>query len=449
MFLLASSPREKNTPHPSLERRNSAVSVKFLQHGDVNMALEPETYRRISRISGYEEADDIMIHYTVTEACPFRCRGCINALTAGKGNDGRDVFVPPPRDRENVARDIKGMADLIRRSEKGEAIIVYYGGEPMLRLDKMNQVYEQLGQEPGVNGSIKHMVITSGQFLERAVRHYPDLASNLWLTAVSIDGTAQQHDTMRCGTSLEEIRRQMAQFNQVRRGEVLLWSTLRPGMSLLDCFRSFEDFRNRKEAEHFFWHCDEGEGLIPDLAGYLANYRKELEQIMGFYVDYLGRGELLSIIHVNELILYLLTGKRRGTTACGVEKMANFDIIGDGKVHACADLPETMDIGRITESGDVTMRPDAAERLRQIVSYKNELGCSRCGVEPYCGGRCPVQANTGGIGRAKQYCFMMREHVKIVKRHVDRVADLLVEKGLTLADLYRSARLAKYGDVTP
>ena len=60
-----------------------------------------------------------------------------------------------------------------------------------------------------------------------------------------------------------------------------------------------------------------------------------------------------------------------------------------------------------------------------------------------------MQANTGGIGRAKQYCFMMREHVKIVKSRVGRITDLMIEKGLTLADLYRSARLAKYGDVTP
>lgn len=425
------------------------VSTDLLHHGDVNMALEPEIYRKISRLSGYEEKDDIMIHYTITEACPFRCRGCINALTAGKGNDGRAVYVPGPRKKENVERDVKGIADLIRKANREEAVIVYYGGEPMLRPDKMDRVREQLGQEPGLNGHVKYMVITSGQFLDRAVKDYPALASGLWLTAVSVDGTEKQHDEMRLGTSLKEIRRQLARFNEVRRGEVLIWSTLRPGMSLMDCYRSFEYFRNRGEAEHFFWHCDEGDGLIPDLPAYLANYRAELEEIMGCYVDCLSRGELVSIIHVNELILYLLTGKRRGTTACGVEKMANFDILGDGKVHACADLPETMDIGRITDTGEVIMRADAADRLKQIVSYKDDLGCFRCGVEPYCGGRCPVQANTGGIGRARQYCFMMREHVRTVKGHVERITDLMIEKGLTLADLCRSARLTKYADVTP
>jgi radical SAM protein with 4Fe4S-binding SPASM domain len=413
------------------------------------MDIDPEIYQKISGISSYEETDDLMIHYTVTETCPFRCHGCINALTGGMGNQGRSAFSPAGREHESVERDAKGIADLIRKGGGKEAVIVYYGGEPMLRLDIMSQVRGLLAEAPGISGPVNHMVITSGHFLERAIDRYPDLASGLWLTAVSIDGTREQHDAVRQGTSLDEIRRQLGLFNQIRKGDVLVWSTLRPGMSLMDCFRSFEYLRERKEAEHFFWHCDEGEGLIEDLGAYLHNYRSEFDEIMSSYVGRLASGELLSIVHVNELILYLLTKKRRGTTACGVERMSNFDIIGDGKVHACADLPETMDIGRITDSGEIELRPDAEERLRQIVSYKGDLGCSRCGVEPYCGGRCPVQANTGGLGRARQYCFMMREHVRIVKKYVARIADLMVEKGVTLKDLYRSARLTKYGDVTP
>jgi len=72
-----------------------------------------------------------------------------------------------------------------------------------------------------------------------------------------------------------------------------------------------------------------------------------------------------------------------------------------------------------------------------------------CGVEAYCGGRCPVQIHTGGIERARQYCFMMREHVRTVKKYTGQIADLMLEHGLTLADIYRSARYAKYTDVTP
>jgi radical SAM protein with 4Fe4S-binding SPASM domain len=421
----------------------------FLGPDEVNMALDPGIYEKISSLPPYEETDEVMIHYTVTQECPFHCRGCINALTAGRGNTGRLDFFPETTKTQDLERDILGMAQLIKASARSTAVIVYYGGEPMLRLDRMHHIYQNL---PGILGDstcLEHMVITSGHYLEKAVKKHPDLISRMWLTALSIDGNQEQHDATRRGTSLRKIRQQVESFNHVRQGEVLIWATIRPGMSLWDCFDSFMYFRKRREAEHFFWHCDEGDGMIPDLAGYLKRYRRDLGRIMGIYVEHMSRGDLLSLIHVNDLLLYLFTRKQRGTTACAVEKMENFDIIGDGKVHACADLPEIMSIGRISESGEIIFEPDAKERLGKIVSYKDELGCGRCGVEPYCGGRCPVQANTGGIGRARQYCFMMREYVKTVKDCAGQIADLMVAEGITPGDLYRSAHITKFADVTP
>ena len=220
-------------------------------------------------------------------------------------------------------------------------------------------------------------------------------------------------------------------------------------MSLTDCFSSFRYFLDRKQAEHFFWHWDEAEGIIEDLGGYRAAYRSDLEAILAVYLRRLRAGELLSIVHLNELLLYLFTQRRRGTTACAVEQMANFDIAGDGRIHACADLPETMDIGEIGTEGGVRFHEDAANRLSQVVAYRDSLGCRACGVEPYCGGRCPVQIHLGGIERARQYCYLMRDHVAAVKDVAPAVVDAMLATGHTMASLYGSARLAKYTDVTP
>jgi uncharacterized protein len=418
--------------------------------GDVDLLLEPWIYERVPRLGPLaEEDDETMIHYTVTEQCAFRCKGCINALTAGKGDLDRTTFVPAPRRGENLERDIKGMAHLIRSSGKSRAVVVFYGGEPMLRLDRMDQVYR--GLKVLVDGSmpVAFAVITSGHYLERLVKRFPELATEIALTAVSVDGTETQHDTMREGTSLREIRRQLSLFHKVRKGEVLIWSTMRPGMSLLDCYRSFEELRSRGDAEHFFWHWDEADRPIRDLHAYMEAYCRDLNLVMDGYLESLGRGALPSIVHVNELLLYMLTRKRRGTTACGVEHMGDFDIIGDGKVHGCADLPEAMSIGRITDEGEVIFSPDAPERLARATHYKTDLGCSECGVEPYCGGRCPVQANTGGLERARQYCFMMREHVRVVKGYVGRIVESMTDHGLGLKELQASARIAGYADVTP
>jgi uncharacterized protein len=420
-----------------------------LKHDDVNMQLHPSVYEKASMIPGYVEQDEIMIHYTVTQDCPFRCKGCINALTAGTEEGERLTPLTRSVGQDDLDRDIKGIVNLIRRSGKADAVIVCYGGEPMLRLDKMGKIYRELNR--AVDGSVRlrYMVITSGHYLERAIERCPEMAANMWLTAVSIDGTEEQHDGMRSGTSLAVIRRQLASFNHARKGDVVIWSTLRPGMSLMDCFRSFMYFRERREAEHFFWHWDEAEGLIPDLAAHLERYRADLREIMDTYLKFLTRGVLLSIVHINDLILYLFTKKRRGTTACAVERMDNFDIVGDGKVHACADLPLAMSIGAIDRTGGVSFNEKARDQLQKIVAYKKDLGCQRCGIEAYCGGRCPVQANTGGIGRARQYCFMMREHVHTVKHYVEMVADCMLKHGLTMADLYRSGHYTKFTDVTP
>ncbi len=64
----------------------------FLGPDDVNMVLDEGIYEKISALPAYEEADEVMIHYTVTQECPFNCRGCINALTAGKGTAAAWTF---------------------------------------------------------------------------------------------------------------------------------------------------------------------------------------------------------------------------------------------------------------------------------------------------------------------------------------------------------------------
>ncbi|MBW1991370.1 MAG: hypothetical protein JRI59_04510, partial [Deltaproteobacteria bacterium] len=154
---------------------------------------------------------------------------------------------------------------------------------------------------------------------------------------------------------------------------------------------------------------------------------------------------VLSLIHVNELILYLLTGRSRGTTACGVELATNYDIC-DGRIHACADLPPELALADIAPDGSFHLQhPD----LGHLVAYKEALGCCSCGVHAYCGGRCPVQAAAGPELLA-QYCTLMRLHVQVVQNHFPEVLSLLKKHDISLQTLYnKSACLAQFTDVTP
>jgi len=220
---------------------------------------------------------------------------------------------------------------------------------------------------------------------------------------------------------------------------VLFWSTLREEQSLLSCFEQFLELRGEGLVDYFFWHWAEKREPFVDFPAYVDRYGRELERLVDRYVDELSHGHLLPIVHLNELLLYLILGKERGHTACAVELAENFDII-DGQVYCCADLPPAL--GRIGV--------DDEKDLHRLVAYKDRLGCERCGVHPYCGGRCPVQALTSSELRTRQYCQLMRLHVGIVQERIAEIAGILERRGIGPQQLYdRSAFLARYTDVVP
>jgi radical SAM protein with 4Fe4S-binding SPASM domain len=225
-----------------------------------------------------------------------------------------------------------------------------------------------------------------------------------------------------------------------------MWSTLREEQSLADCYEEFLNLYKQGDVDLFFWHWVETDSPYSDLAAYMTQYERDLRQIMDDYVNWLARGEVMPIIHINELILYLLTGKQRGTSACAVEMARNFDIMG-GKVHPCADLPPEYAIGSISDDGEPSV--EVAD-LSMLIEYKDDLGCYRCGIHAYCGGRCPVQAITGSKLRMEQYCRLMRLHVGIVQEYLPDIINHVERNDLDLQDIYdQSAHYAQFTDVTP
>jgi radical SAM protein with 4Fe4S-binding SPASM domain len=225
-----------------------------------------------------------------------------------------------------------------------------------------------------------------------------------------------------------------------------MWSTLREEQSLLDCFNEFIILHDKGLVDQFFWHWVETINPFVNLARYAGQYEKELRQIMNVYVGALQTGSLLPITHINDLILYLLSGKKRSSTACGVELARNYDIV-DGRIHSCADLPLQYSIGTIAEDGT----PEIMQQdLTWLTNYKHDLGCRKCGIHRYCGGRCPVQAITGSMERLAQYCQLMRLHVSIVNEYLDKIAAALERHTITAQDIYdRSAFYVQFTDGTP
>lgn len=389
----------------------------------------------------YQEEEGLFFHLTVTGRCYARCLGCINGELSCRQRDNEDSLrameAQPERDAALIAK--------LAAAAPPDTVttLAFYGGEPFLAAASMERIRLLLNAALPEK-RLRYMVYTSGELLAAAIERRTELMRRMWLFSISIDGDEQQHAAVRPGTNLAAIRNNLRALARGCYGHRLFWSTLREQQSLLNCFETFMDMYAEGLVNQFFWHWADTADPFSDIHGYTERYGTELEQIMESYVSRLAeRGEVLPVVHLNELILYLLSGKERGTTACAVEQARNFDVVG-GRVYACADLPPAL--GEVEIVRDEHSIPD----LSSLVRYKHGLGCGDCGVHAYCGGRCPVQALSGSPQRTLQICALMRLHVGIVQERIGEIKALLERHNITLQDIYdRSAHFARYTDVVP
>jgi uncharacterized protein len=399
----------------------------------------------ISKIH-FVEDDSILIHVTITGRCNARCEGCINSTITnthapGKSRDSITTF-----QEADPERDTAMIQNLAMRYPERMVTVCFYGGEPLLAPEKMEEIRVRLDSS-AIKNRLRYMIYTNGELIEQTLRRYPDLILKNWLMSVSIDGDAAQHNRVRPGTDLQRMTENLKALRNGAsfKGHVLMWSTLREDQSLGRCFDEFMRLHEKNLIDHWFWHWVETREPFNHIDQYCLQYEKHLTGIMNAFADKLETGIVLPIAHINELVLYLLTGKERRHTCCGVELGRNFDLV-DGTVRMCVDFPPETGLGDINDETSVFKRRD----LLALTGYTKDLGCSKCGVYFYCGGRCPVQAIYGGLARTRQYCRLMRLHVGAVKKYLPRIKAALAVHRISLQDLYdRSAFITRYTDVIP
>jgi uncharacterized protein len=425
-----------------VQKINNQDFVNHSEYGDLK-CLESVTIstKENGRLYPIENIP-LCIHLTITMKCNAKCRGCINSSITFK-----EPFSIDSNNGDTIPkRDSTAIVSLIQKDDADNVVICFYGGEPFLAPDKIYEVISFLRKKLKET-VLRFLVYTNGIGIKEALLSYPEIRDKIWLYSVSIDGTEKQHDAIRRGAPLCKIRQNLAFLKEnVSLANVLMWSTLREDQSVFNCFEEFLSLYNKGLVDHFFWHFIETEEPFVNFSSFAGKYEYDLRKILNIYINYLKKGKLLSIIHLNELILYIITGRSRGSTACGVELSKNYDIVG-GEIQTCADLPSNYSLGAINVDGSFCIKD---RDLSHLVKYKEVLGCNECGIHSYCGGRCPVQALTGNQTRVKQYCQLMRLHVAVVSDYVKEIKTLLGQKGFSLQDIYdKSVFYTQFTDVIP
>jgi len=382
-----------------------------------------------------------IFHLVVTAKCQGKCKGCINTLS---GKDRLNLISEWEINPDQAVKILLELKSTLHIENGRPLYIAFYGGEPLLEIEKIIQIIDKLKE----HGNFKYILYTNGLLLRNLLK-FANFLNDFLLINISIDGRKEQHERVRPGLKYEIILSNLAVFKEKAKIPVIMWSTLREEQNFLDCIFAFLENYEKGLIDYFFWHFLESSEDFKNFKAFYKSYEDGLKFLLGKYLENLKNGKVLPFLPLNELIFIKLTDQKREGTACQVELLKNFDVVGD-KVVPCIDMPEDFYFAKNNGNGGLSFkeRSEIEGFLKNLIKYKEELGCFSCEAHFYCGGRCPVQA-ISSFERTKGYCELTRLFVRQTEFFFEEIKTLLLKR-ISLEEFYwRFVFPVYFTDVVP
>ncbi len=256
-----------------------------------------------------------------------------------------------------ITYSLEDLAEFISRDDKPS--IAFYGGEPLLRMDLMEEIMEKIEAE--------HFILqTNGLLLDRLK---PELLRKFSTILVSIDGVKEVNDFYR-GKIYERVMKNVRRIKETFRGELIARMVATERTDIYrDVIHLLETFPYVHWQLNVVWT---PEDFYRDFFGWMRSYKIGIKRLIEYWVGQMKKGELKGIVPFLGITSSLL-GKKHPTPPCGSGENS-FAITTDGRVVAC---PISVDL-EWNRVGDIWRGIKKKEILRK---------CD-CDVFGICRGRC-------------------------------------------------------------
>jgi uncharacterized protein len=354
----------------------------------------------------------------LTTNCDLKCRYCYEKscedMNADFGDFEVDYSVPT-----KISYDIGLLKKLCEKDR--EPVLIFYGGEPMLCIDKMKQIMDSV--------AAKHFVIqTNGLHLNRLE---PEHVNRLSAIFVSLDGDEKLTDFYR-GEGV--YQRVVENVRFIKRngfeGEIIARMTL---MEETDIYESVRWLLNNPD--HSFssihWQLDAGFwkndfSKRPFAEWVEENYNPQIRRLVEFWVRTMEmEGKVLRLCPLLGVMRSLLR-EEESLLRCG-SGWINYSIQTDGHIIPCPVMSGMKDyyLGHIQDSYPL--------RLKRVYV---EHPCTSCEILRECGGRC-LYANITRRWNNKAYslvCKTVKNLIKSLRTVLPRVKRLIDDEKIGFSD---------------
>ncbi len=344
-------------------------------------------------------------HVILTKECNLECDYC------GGGSDSL------PTEIQYSIDDLKAFI-----SKDPQPIIEFYGGEPLLRIELMKRIMDELQAE--------FVIQTNGLLLHRLE---PAYFKKFHSVLISIDGEKDVTDKGR-GKGVHDIIMKNVAFirKQKFNGDLVARMTVMQGtriydnvMYLLTINPGFDHVHWQLDFE-IFWEA--WEHTRSGLSEWIESYNSGISTLVDWWISEMRRtGRVYGIVPFKCIIKSLLDGTdSRLRCGSGVDF---FTIMPDGRISAC---PVSIDyefsvIGSIYDN--------VPRSLVDIAKIREP--CTSCDIFRICGGRCLFVNRSQHMLRENGYamiCHTVKHLVKELREGLPEIKALLKEGAVPISE---------------
>ncbi len=310
-------------------------------------------------------------YVTLTNNCNMKCRYCYGKACEDFGSDFRDLAIDYSLP-SSIAYDTETLQKFMKRDR--DPAIVFYGGEPLLQMDKLREIMDQLT-------TCRFMIQTNGLLLSKLE---PEYVNKFETILVSVDGDEVLTDYYRGRGTYRNVAENVLRIRENGfKGEIVARMTVGEETEIdrqvLGLIQSNElpVSSVHWQLDALFWQNDFPKRRFAEWA--TGSYDPRLRRLIRAWVEHMEKnGEVLRLYPLVGVMHSFLMGEST-RLRCGAGWIM-FNIQTDGNITPCPVMAGMKDfyLGNI--------RGTSPGSLKDAVSVSEP--CTGCEIYQICGGRC-------------------------------------------------------------
>ncbi len=316
-------------------------------------------------------------------------------------------FDAPTKSEVNVEK----LKDFLKKGDK----LIFYGGEPLVNMPKMIEIFEAIPKEKG----IRFYMQTNGKLLDKLPQKYLKMLSKM---LVSIDGDKERTDKNRGIGTYDLVLKNLKLIREKGfDGEIVARMTLEPDIGA-DIFEQVKHLFSLNLFDSVHWQLDaafyKNDFDKKFFSSFVKDYNKSISKLLDYWLEEMRKGKVLKIypfLGIFESLYYGTKTKLR----CG-SGYANYTLTTNGILTACPIMNNMKDF----YCGNLDSKPEEIRKMDLIEP------CSKCEYKDICGGRC-LYANYTKLWPEEGQnliCNTIIHLIESIKERLPKIREL-IEKG--------------------